>query len=485
MSMVTRRLIGIGAEGPQVRPVQLVLASLGLLVCTNAPSTYTALHVIDNGTSRTWISLYPFGAVAVCGAVGLGRKLATVPWRKWPFPLFPLAAFVTWGLMSGVWSVSPTTTAINAMLAVGIAAFGCWIGWCLTMREQLYSVVMTAAMCIVTSAIVVEWLPQYGKMYPAQYPDSNWQGVFGNRNSLAPMCVLAMVGLAGYVATHPSVARVVVSIPVLMSSVVLLRGSSGATSLAALAATGTVAVAVPLAWLLKRWRVPGLVVATGAVGACVALWIWVMTHFDQVARWLSRERTLSGRRLIWQDVRRFIRERPWKGYGLWAYWDRPELTSATYARLGAQYASAHNSALEVLLGLGVVGLIFYLAVVLCAIVGVAAMVWSRRTVEVWWWAMLLAFLFVENLMESFVLWHSYNWVLFIAAALVPFGASIPSISTVVAPSDDEAEDVGNPRTVPNPIAGAADPSRADLIAHSEDGAFEVDLGDDVHWERVR
>ncbi|MGZ6949737.1 MAG: hypothetical protein ACXVJY_16810, partial [Ilumatobacteraceae bacterium] len=221
----------------------------------------------------------------------------------WPWPLYPVGGYVAWAVLSGLWSVSPQTTAVQSIVGVGIAAFGAWFGWCLSARAQISAVVLAVGAAVVASALVVLFLPQYGKMYPDLAPNDRWQGIFGNRNSLAPICALLLIALVGYVALHPTIRRVAISLPLAVSAVVLLRGSAGATSVAALLATAVATVAVPFVWLLKRTRVPAAAVATGATVSLAACWLFVMTHIDRVASWMSRDATLTGRRPIWSDVR--------------------------------------------------------------------------------------------------------------------------------------------------------------------------------------
>jgi O-antigen ligase len=127
---------------------------------------------------------------------------------------------------------------------------------------------------------------------------------------------------------------------------------------------------------------------------------------------------------MWADVRGFFWVHPIRGYGFWAIWEVPALTADSYARLGG-YGSAHNAALEVALGLGVIGLLIYLVICGAAIGGPFVWYWCQRSTAAWWWALVVIFLAAEQLMESFVLWHSYIWVLFLAAALAPFGRSVP------------------------------------------------------------
>jgi O-antigen ligase len=218
----------------------------------------------------------------------------------------------------------------------------------------------------------------------------------------------------------PGLSRILVALALAIVHTIMLRGTAAATSFAALVVAALVGAIVPGVWLLKRMNARGLVVAAVATIGVVGVGAWTALNLETIALKMNRDVTLDGRRPIWHDVRGFIRHQPIRGYGYWAFWDRPDLTAASYAHLNNAYGSAHNSMLEVMLGLGVVGLIFYLAIVLYAIAGVSMLAWKRPSLAAWWWCVVLAFLVVENMTESFVLVHSYISVLLIAAAFVPF-----------------------------------------------------------------
>jgi O-antigen ligase len=125
---------------------------------------------------------------------------------------------------------------------------------------------------------------------------------------------------------------------------------------------------------------------------------------------------------MWADVRGLIADGPWHGYGHWAFWDRPDLTAETYSALGA-YASAHNSWLEVLLGVGIVGLVLFMILCITAVVGVFAAFWQRPSVSNAWWCAVVVFVVAHNMMESFVLWHSAILVLLVASTCTSFELS--------------------------------------------------------------
>jgi O-antigen ligase len=424
------------------------VAAVGLLICTGGPSTYVSIHYVRDGAAwRSWTHVVPFGALALFGVVALALALRAVPRSSWPWPIAAAAAYAAWALLSSQWSVS-TETSAQAVTQIGVLAFACWFGWCLRRSEQMAAVVAMTTAAGVASALVARYQPRFNLMFETL---GAWQGIFGNRNSLSPICVLGLLAVAGWLAMRPTLRRLAFVVPMAVVHVVLLRHSGGATATIALALIGLLCALLPLAWLLKRRGVSGRVVAAGAVVACSAAWLWVFTHIDDLAIKVGRDPTLTGRRAIWADVRALIADAPWHGYGYWAVWDRPDLTAATYSALGS-YASAHNSWLEVLLGLGVVGLSLFMILCITAVVGVFSDVWRQPSVTTAWWCGVVVFVVAHNMMESFVLWHSAILVLLVASTCTSFG-----------PSDDRSVDVRGdgsgsgptpPRGIPSASEGA-------------------------------
>ena len=415
-----------------IRRTTVAASGLALFVCTGGPSTYVALHLLPETRSwQAWTYAFPFGAVAVCGAFGLRRALSGRPVRTWPWPLWGVAAYVGWAMASSVWSVSKGATPQLTLTGAGIAAFACWFGLALHVREQIWAVAIAMHAAVVASGIVMLFWPDNGYMHDRDIvPTATWQGIFGNSNALAPVCVVALLALVGVVATRFTWLRLVVAIPFLALDVLVLVRTESATAYLSLLLVAAFVLTIPLAELARRVRVPGWVMATVAVVATVAIGVWVFADLDHLATLGGGDGTFTGRRPIWADVREFIADRPIIGHGFWAFWDRGDLTQATYASLGTTYGSAHNSLLEVMLGLGVVGVVLYLFVAFSAIAGTFARAWRVASIGTWWWATLLVLLLVQNLTESFVLWHSSNWVLFVAAALTPFGARhVRSVAT--------------------------------------------------------
>ena len=228
---------------------------------------------------------------------------------------------------------------------------------------------------------------------------------------------------------------------------ILVFWSQCETAIAALVLGVFALLCVPLLPWIRKLR--GWIVSLSLVVSVIVTWLLGFRYIDHLAPLVGADSMLSSRRLIWRDVRAAIAHRPWRGYGFFAFWDNSELTAATYQRIGKAYGSAHNSVLEVALGLGRVGLVMYLGLAFLMIVGVLRAVWRATTVENVAWAVLVLFVIVQNSMESFVLWHSYLWILFVAATVIPSKLSplCPSLSNSVqslAPSRPSRGECGQP-----------------------------------------
>ncbi len=72
---------------------------------------------------------------------------------------------------------------------------------------------------------------------------------------------------------------------------------------------------------------------------------------------VGKDSTFTGRTLIWPSVMRFIEATPWLGHGYQAFWSEGSTYMArVWMEAGFEAQNAHNSFLEMLLGLGLPGL---------------------------------------------------------------------------------------------------------------------------------
>ena len=322
--------------------------------------------------------------------------------------LAAIAWYSAVAVASSLWSVYPSATLWRSVVYLGLALLAVALAG-FTDDELSTVLVMLASVAVVGSLALIVLQHDVGTDR-----DGNWIGMYTNRNSLAPLAALGVIGGLRWLlpAAMPAFRyRRVWGAALVAASLVTLIGAGSRTAwlaLAAALASVSALGAVAGASRLRGWRPRQTwAVAAGggvvAVGACVAV---VAAAWDVS--------TFSQRREIWSLVWDRVLERPWGGYGFFAFWEVPELV-AEHVLL--ERGSAHNSLVETALGLGVVGTVPFVALMVLAAVNAGRGLWLRPSPGTGMWAAVTVFVLVENMTESFVLWFSHIWVLLVAAAL--------------------------------------------------------------------
>ena len=459
-----------------------------LLVLSNGPVLRFATGVLNRpGHWNDW-AVWPFFA----GAAAASAVLAWATWRPGPGPsaagqaalapergvqaassaprarlsrpaLIAIGWYSAAAVASSLWSVYASATLWRSvvylgliLLAVALARF--------TDDELSTALVLLASVAVAGSLAVIVLQHDIGVDR-----HGSWIGMYTNRNSLAPLAAFGVIaglrwllprstplprpglrrdgsatgatwsgraagtaGPAGVAGATPALRRRVWAAVLVAASLSTLIGAGSRTAWLALAAALAVASALGVAaagaarvrrW--GRWRTRATVFGAGlsAAGICVAV---------AVAAW--NVPTLSQRRAIWSLAWDRVLERPWGGYGFFAFWEVPELVQG---HVLLQRGSAHNSLVETALGLGILGAAPFVMLVVLAAVNAGRGLWLRPSADTAMWAALTVFVLIENASESFVLWFSHIWVLLLVAALRRDGPAIgawPSRETAAGPA---------------------------------------------------
>lgn len=402
-----------------------ILVAVGLAIFTNGPVFFVTDHVLggDLGWEQPFTrQLYIAAALVAVTTVVLDRYRLSGERLATPSPVAAAAVivFTVWAVLSSLWSLAPDLTRGRSLIYVGLAAFA-WIVADLDFGRFRAALALAMGTCVAASLVIVIVSESIGTDR-----NDDWRGIFTNRNSLAPVAGLAIIAGLSLLADAPRRRRVATAILPLVSAVVML-GSGSRTAWLALALATGVALTVVLGRIGLRRHGAGALAGAGAVLLTLAVAAAVV-----VSR-MWGESTFEQRRTIWDLVLDQIGERPIHGHGWFSIWTVPSFTSMD-PLLGR--GSAHGSFLEVWLGLGLVGLVPFLAIVGLALHGAVRSAWREPGVASWTWLAIVLFLVIENVTESFVLWYSYNWVLLMAAALRSgVGSPRPTGSRTPVPSE--------------------------------------------------
>lgn len=444
------------------RPLRFAAVAAALLVFTNGPVFFVARNLTADSGGWEGDLIRPVIIAAALlvaataaldlswrGSAGLaqphGVAGAAHPARPSPAGLAQphgvaaaaVAAYTTWAVASSAWSVAPGLTLWRSLVYAGLVL----LAWVMADMGSAVRVPLglTAAAAVGASLLALAAVPNQ-----AFDIRGFWQGVYTNRNSLAPLAALGLlVGIrllqtrpeGSDLTERPEVARpaeppeesqppketepndrnwrrrreLAAGAALGTASLTTLIGAGSRTAWLSLA--GALAVsALGLAYPRLRQRFGPRAAGWSVLGAAAV----GLGGLVAVTAALWQESTFAQRRTIWGLVWDRIADRPLAGHGFFAFWDIPELI-ADHELL--QDGSAHNSAVEVLLGTGLIGLAPFAVIAVAAALNAGRDLVRDPGADTWLWVAVVAFALFENAAESFVLWFSYNWVIIMAAAL--------------------------------------------------------------------
>ncbi|MCT9818748.1 O-antigen ligase family protein [Microbacterium sp. W1N] len=239
------------------------------------------------------------------------------------------------------------------------------------------------------------------------------QGIFGTRNMLGIVAVLALITFVVEWRTHsvrPALSYASIGLGVVLA---LLSASPTVFILAAAVGAATAALALVRAVPARsrvavQWGLGGAVATAG-----VALWV----QRSRILDLLGATDDLAMRNSLWTLANFYVRMRPVQGWGFFGPWELSEQPFATINMLLRQrHTTALNAFVDVLVQLGWVGIVLF-----CALAGVALVrSWldasERKSIVYAWTPLMLVALGVTSLFESVALYGT-GWLLLVICAV--------------------------------------------------------------------
>ena len=355
--------------------------------------------------------LVPFLAL---GFFACRRDLPQLLRYAWPVLALALFAF-----LSAYWSDDPSlvvrragTVTLSTMFGVYLVGRGDF-GWLVATLVKVF------ALAAIASFFAIELLPQAATVTGDYYTHA-WRGVFTDKNELGMVCGEALI--FSIYAYRKRLGPRWLSGFTIAAYLVLLYGSQSRTPIVFMTAA---LYAASVAMALRRRSAAGLIIGYALIVFGIFAAGLLAVGWQDALLALGRDPTFTNRTRIWQLALEYIAKRPWFGYGFGAFWrDQNADAQIFWTALGFKTPHAHNSWLEMTLGIGVVG------------AGVAALAWLAafyRTLRVAaaphaehvaFCLALLAAIFFENLSEyEFFRPGRLMWALFVAV-LVYLGREV-------------------------------------------------------------
>lgn len=355
----------------RTRVYALISALLFLLtvVFTTVPSgfQYDLTGATEEMLSGSWVRRFQWMPLFLLAAYLLWRHRGTALAFVRQVNPFLLALYLLMPL-SMLWSPVPGVTLRRSVVMIGIALIGLsvhLVGWYPGRLTRLFFLSIGAL--ILASAIAAIVFPGLGVHQTGPFT-GNWRGIRLDKNLLANLAALGVL-LGAHAWLMLRTRRLYAGAYLALALLVLIMTGGKASLVATLAGMGLMALLTRTSLSTPgRWLPLG--VGAGALVVALALHFYSLTNgfpsYAEVAgpffHMLGKDVTLTGRFAIWQWLFPIIGEHWLLGFGYGAFWLGDYGLSGEITQALDFYPwQAHNGYLEMLNGLGVVGLTLMLA----------------------------------------------------------------------------------------------------------------------------
>jgi O-antigen ligase len=331
-----------------------------------------------------------------------------------------LLVFIALALASIIWTTDRSDTFVGWLWLLGFAVIAITIGH---IRDTLQTVraIGDTLRVMLGLSLGVEILSGVLLDVPIHFLDvagnlaigGPIQGLFGTRNMLGFVAVIALITFVIEWRSQSVIAPIAVPSIALAGFLALLSASP--TVLVLAVAVGVVTGALTV---VRHAPVERRAVVQWVLGALVALALALAFAFRHpFIRWMGAGSDFSTRADLWNKILDFSAVKPFQGWGWFGPWDRGEYPFVYINYwLGDHHETALNAFFDVLLQLGVIGLILFLLLGGVAIVRSWLVASARRSVVYAWTPLVLVTLAVDSMFESFTL-AGAGWFMLVLCAL--------------------------------------------------------------------
>lgn len=384
--------------------------SLSLVIVGAAFSTFAILRVVE------WPGLIG----VLCTLV----VLATVSFvarrdRLESHGVLPISmlVFVAWCAVSVFWSANPLTSIASSLYQLAWAYLAIYLAM---VRDtiQVVRVVGDVLRALLGGSLALEVFSGLVAQEPVHYLGVSGtiahlgpiQGIFGSRNALALISVIALVTFFVEWRTRSVTrGRAALSIPLAAISLLLSRSPVAAVVIA-LVIVGALFLTLLRSIADERRRFSAQVtLAVVTVVAAVAAWILR----DPIIALLDARSMLKVRHELWIQMWDFSKANPLVGWGWTGIWRGDEFPyNVIQSFAGMPQSNGLNAYLDVLLQLGWAGVLIFGVLVVLALGRSWLVASNKRSVIHTWTPLILIALLATSATESVAL-VDYGWLLLV------------------------------------------------------------------------
>lgn len=353
---------------------------------------------------QTMLVVFPIVMVALASRL---RSLGRVCRRNvWSLAIALLA------VASSIWSQFPAKSFEWALCLILNTLFALYLYGRFSSDDLLRVLTLAGWICLALSIILAVLFPSFGISDLGH--SGAWQGTYDHKNACALMTIL-FLSCGMYMPTFTLVERFGRLVYVGLSVFLLVMTQSVTGEIALLVLAVYFICIRSVRRLSERARLTGMLVA--AVFTCLMIGVG-FEYSDQMAAFLGKDSTFTGRSGIWKMALLAILKRPLLGYGYMAFWRGLQGESAN-ASLTGKFVSAHahNGVLEIWLNLGIGGVALLLYSMAQGLRDLFKCTQKAITLHVEWYGSILIVIAVISIDEAAGLAMPNNlaWILYVIA----------------------------------------------------------------------
>lgn len=334
--------------------------------------------------------------------------------------------FMSWPLIaciSAVWSVAPSLSlyhGIQLLMTVLVAFL-----FCIQYRlEQIVTVIFSAMLLAGVLSFVLALVSLVAPVLPHNVGidyKGNWVGAFPTKNVMGDAMILLVISASCLFLQGRW--RRVTGTAVLLGLFLILMTRAATPILSVFMTLAPVPFAY--AWLRGRGSflmLAGISLVTAAViltVGYVAITYYGLDPVDAVLASVGKDRSLTGRTLLWDLASQAIEARPWLGFGFNAYWvDPPSSVVQVRMAFGQEINFFHNNFLEVAVGLGVLGpILLSLGILVAVWRSVRTAVFATEPIEIWPLLIVIQVI-IQTFVQNPLIWNHQIWTFLFLAAVI-------------------------------------------------------------------
>jgi O-antigen ligase len=321
--------------------------------------------------------------------------------RAWPMFLLPAFAIV-----SIIWSNWPSLTLRRACALMGTLLFGLALTATLSLRPCLRLLIRVLTLSLILSAVWVVLFPSYALHHATDAIQAvhagKWRGIFAHKNFLGgQVASLALVLLVLY--GKCAFDNLFIRLAAIALAVICLVKSDSSSGYAIAFVTITLGIAISVVALMPMSaRLSSLAIVLGGV---LLLGIFADDLVNLAVAMLGKDPDLTGRTQYWNYLLSLMDHHWTLGYGYFAGFIKISGTLATTIHQEG-FGSTHNGYLDIVVSLGIVGLVIGLGYLLWLIVGSLKFVlWGRSELGIYrtFPVCVVAYVLQHNVTESSIM----------------------------------------------------------------------------------